>query len=78
MKHKIIAALVGLSIAGSALVGGAVPAQAATLRVYHYNVLSQCQQAASYYAQRGTIVQWCTAHSYSNGVPKQWRLMFNM
>ncbi|BCW39325.1 hypothetical protein StoSoilB3_08600 [Arthrobacter sp. StoSoilB3] len=78
MKRRIAAALLGLGIAGSTLVDGAIPAQAATLRVYTYESLSTCNQAAEYYAQRGTIVQYCTVISTVNGVPVKWRLMFNM
>lgn len=76
MKRKITAVLAGLGIAGSALIAGAVPAQAATQHAYTYQSLSTCAQAADYYAQRGTIVQYCTVISTVNGVPVQWRLIF--
>lgn len=40
--------------------------------------LKPSNEAAEYYAQRGTIVQYCTVISTVNGVPVKWRLMFNM
>lgn len=78
MNRKIVATIMGVAIAASTLIAGAVPAQAATPRVSYYSSLSQCSQAADYYSQHGTIVQFCTADVHSNGVPVRWRLMYNM
>ncbi|MET3945745.1 hypothetical protein ABIB49_000420 [Arthrobacter sp. UYCu512] len=78
MKRKLIAFLAAPAAAAAVFIGGALPAQAATPRVSYYSSLSQCSQAADYFSQRGTIVQFCTADVYINGKPSRWRLMYNL